>query len=173
MGHVLRDVFGNALQGQLLDVTVPNPAHGQDWSYTLQAGASWRLLLGYATLKTTAEAGERVPGFLIRDGDGHNRWGAVSAAHQATGITEDWCYAPFGGVEAVAQAGPHPLEVPPVWLPAGWSIGSSTKLLKAEDAWTGVRLLLEQAYDFDPAEAPGTVNGHDAHWSDWRIAHAA
>jgi hypothetical protein len=143
------------IRGERRDITLPAPAAGADWVYTLANGSGFRVLALVWTLTASAQVAKRYPSFRIQDGDGNTRLlvpdtGEVAAASVAT------VSAAQNITTATSSSGLiFGLQVPNLIMDQGWRIGSFTTNLQTEDQISGVRMLLEQLLEDNPGEGAG------------------
>jgi hypothetical protein len=123
-------------------VTVPNPAQGQDWNYTLPAPA--RLVGVKATLATSGVAGNRDPLLSIYNSVvGVINSCPMQLAGQAAGKVVPYngslgYGAPFVDTGA---SGAVTFAIPSLLIPAGYLILTQTYGLLSGDQWSGILLI--------------------------------
>lgn len=118
-------------------VSVPQPAAGADWSVTVPGGHTWAPVTIAGQLLTSAAVATRA--VRLTFGDGNAPFVDLpSAATQAASLTRKYSYWPTA--EPVATAGDIETAIPPLVLPAGWTIASATDLLDVADQWSAVKL---------------------------------
>lgn len=122
-------------------VGVSNPAAGADWTYTVPAGATYRLVSAFATLATSASVANRVPELIIDDGT-HSLSGSLMASPQTAGVTDTYTWGsglPLSAALSAANTAPLPQSLT---LAAGWRVRTSTSGIQAADQWSTIRLCL-------------------------------
>lgn len=125
------------------------PGAGNEWKYTFPAGYFYRLIAAYTTFTTSATVANRNPGVAVTDGTNVlGRFGFQT--NMTASNTCDVNYCPAGyfqgfGVTTTSIT----LGVANAWFPPGYTIGSYTPNLQATDAYTSVRILLDQL-DYGP-----------------------
>lgn len=145
------------LRGQRLDVLVPQPAAGADWSYLIAGGFAIRLLLATWVVTTSAQAAKRYPSFVVRDGDANIRLQTTDTG-EIVASTAPRVTAAQGVTTAASASGlAFTIQAPSTILDAGWSIGSLTTNLQTEDQISGVRLLIEQLIEDNPGDGYGVL----------------
>lgn len=116
---------------------VSNPAPGADWSQAVPASHLWRLWGVTAILTTSAVVANRQVRLVL--GDGTNTWATLTApAVQAANAAHVYTW--LIGATPIALGLQQLQALPPIELPVGWTIGTSTALIDATDQWTAVRL---------------------------------
>ena len=130
--------------GQRRILKLPNPAEGKDFTITRSESMLWRVISLTATLVTGAEAGNRVPGLQVSDGDGNALMVVGGTQEQATGLTRRVTFAPEVSTDTTIAAGPNTINIPWLLLLPGYSISTLTNGLLAKDQWTGVTLWVEE-----------------------------
>lgn len=124
--------------------SVPAPAAGADWSYRVDGGTWQRILLASGTLTTSAAVANRVPRLTISDADGNIYYQWTVGIAQAAGATQRYSASITPLVGGIGGAGAGHLPMPALWLPAGFTLSTSTLLLDAGDQWSVIRLLVEE-----------------------------
>lgn len=119
--RVRRIVSGNA------------PAVGADWTVTVPAGFTWRLVSVIADLTTSAAVANRDPHFTVSDGTTVFEIVPPSAM-QAASLTRHYIW--FPGADAIAIGAGICQAIPELVLPAGFVVASNTVALDVGDQWT-------------------------------------
>lgn len=161
----------DALHGQRRDRFLTSPAAGADFAFTLPGGYLYRLIMLSWTVTTSAQAGTRRMGVVIRDGDGNARFVIRSQATITVAGVETVSVAPTVATMTVATGFSTVLTFPDVHLDAGWSIGSLTEAIQTEDQIAAVRIFLEELADTYPGHAPGKQS-HPHVELELEVAHA-
>lgn len=150
----------SAYVGQRRERFPAPPAAGADWSFTLPAGAAYQLLVGTATLTTSAQVANRFPTIAFQNGDGLTFLRTVDIAGIAATTTASISF----GQDVTTGTGNSgqlaTIETPALVIDAGWRIAAITVGLQTEDAWSSIRLYLAELDDFAPAQAPGHEHRH-------------
>ena len=163
---------GLAVEGIHREISVPSPAAGAEWSFTLPSGYDYLVALGRATFVASAAAATRTPGFQISNGDGLQFYASQPGTSVAATLTQTVSYSTDGAQGPSGASAVNTIDVPEVILPGGWRIGSLTGLIDAADQYSAIRLYLLQLYDKAPGVAPGSI--HHPHLSiDLEAHHAA
>lgn len=155
------DTSGGRIVGSSREQLVTTPAAGKEWEYLLPSGYWYRVLFGRALLTTSAQVANRSPGFQIKGNDGQIFFQVDPAATLAASTALGVSYAASGPFTTGATSGAFALGLPPAFIPGGFTIASFTNGIQTEDAYTVVRLWLEQVWDEDPHLAAGH-GVHDA-----------
>jgi hypothetical protein len=129
--------------GRLRSITGTNPAAGAEISETVPAGVRWRLLALQASMVTGAAVANRLPALVIDDGVSElwrsNPLGNLTAT---TTTRLSW------GVDTVnaASSGGTEWEIalPPMVLPPGARLRTSTSAIQAADDWGAPQYLVEE-----------------------------
>jgi hypothetical protein len=139
-----RQFKGAAFLGEIVPVTVANPAPAAEWTYTLPDGFEYLLTMMYCELLTSAVVANRGFGLVYRDA------GAIPLAHvrHANNMTAGalWRITFSLGLvsgAALVQFFTYPLPKGPI--PGGYSIGTSSNLLSAGDQFQNIRLLFSRS----------------------------
>lgn len=147
------------------DIRVPPPPAGQDWKWTVPGGRWFRLALGRATFTTSAQAPERGKSLLqMLDGDGVVRGRFPHSLFSSPSKVYNYTYNVGVSISGEGAGNNRFVMVPPLWLPPGWSLESSTHEaelggIQSEDQWSNIRLWAEMPYD--------TGQVHEALLPDW------
>lgn len=116
------------------------PAAGADWLVTVPAGHLYRIRSIAAILTTSAAVANRQANLAI--GDGESTFITVPAnAVQAASLAWTYGWWPLAVALQTGLALEAPL--PDLQLMAGWTIGSAVGAIDVADAWTNIRLLIE------------------------------
>lgn len=145
--------------GQRRERFPPLPGPGVDWSFTLPSGAGYQLLLGTATLTTSAAVANRFPTIALQNGDGLTFFRSIDSTAIPATTAASISFGPDVTTGAGNTGQLVTIGMPFINLDAGWRIAVITGGLDVADQWSGVRLYLSELHDTDPAEAPG----HRAH----------
>ena len=129
-------------------VSVPSPAAGADWSYTLPWPAKVVSVSGQ--LATSATAATRWPNLagLLGPANTYAQYLAMTTAGVGASLyqhLQGWPGAPAPPLLNSGNPGASMFTVPPGVLPAGTTVESITFNLQAGDQWSGVVLQLEPA----------------------------
>lgn len=120
-----------------------SPGAGVEWKYTVPGGYWQRLLIGSLLFTTSAAAGNRVSTVAVGDG------GVTLGYFPATSNVGPGVAARQTIVSAFAlNSNQNPtaffvLPIPYVWLPSGYTIGSSTQNFDVGDTYTQIHLWFE------------------------------
>lgn len=118
------------------------PSAGADWSVTVPGGVVWRVLSILASLTSSATAGTRAVNLTVSDGK-TVFVDAAPAGTQAISLTYKYAWWKEAGGLAVGTTVCQP--IPPLDLPAGFVIASSTANISATDQWTAPVLYVVEA----------------------------
>jgi len=141
-GGAPADSFTPVGVGRVRTVAPANPTVGTDWSIVVPAGVTWQLESVFARLTCSATVANRVPRLVIRDPQSVT-WvfmpsNATLTASQAGDI--QWLkasndrQAPAGLLEWL-------VNLPPVFVPSGWTLLTITNALAAGDQWSSIKLM--------------------------------
>lgn len=158
------------LPGVKRTISPPNPAPGTEWSVAVPGGQQWRPLAAIATLTTSAAVASRVAGVRLSDGNAVF-YGAGSINGTAAGQVNVLSYAaassPTASTPNISFA---VLQWPLMWLPAGYTFGSFTQGIQAADTYSGVVVMIEQAYLDDDDITVRVREVEDAEYAAMRAA---
>lgn len=129
--------------GRLRSITGTDPAANVEISETVPAGVRWRLLSFKATLAADANVANRQPGLIIDDGV-NVIWNMNTNAGQTAGATWVYVWADIGQSLAGQPSVALNYPLPPLVLPAGSRIRTSTSLLQVGDNWSAPQYLVEE-----------------------------
>lgn len=152
-GASIQEYVHHGAQAVYVDIAVPNPLAGHDWSWTVPGGHWFRLVVGRATLTTSKQGGNRGHSqFQIRDGDNLVRARGMHYLEIGENIAYNLTYGADLAAEITEPEGQRIVRAPPIWIPAGWSVGSFTfeankPGLQTEDQFSQIRLWAEMPYD--------------------------
>ena len=137
--------------GKLTEITVTQPAAGAEWSYTF---TGWtRILTAYVLFTCSASAGNRNPGYWIKDPAGNKVWQLTATANLAAtnAVSINYVKASLAGSPVTGGTGTEWVLNLPVTavLPTGWQISSQTTGILSGDQYGSV-LILAQTWDIDP-----------------------
>lgn len=129
---------------------VANPAAGTDWALAVPGGNVWAVKAITAVLTTSAAVANRAAKLQVNTGDGIV-WSANAAAPQTASLTWRWSWAPGDGyansAAGVANNAPFPLDL---FLMPGYTIQTLTLNMDVADAWSSIRVVVEEGYQGDP-----------------------
>ena len=122
------------------------PAAGSDISISVPNGVLWHVDGLRAVLTASATAANRMVGFSVKDQDGNSVWEYQMTAAVTANLTGTFCFSPWTSTVPTAFATTNSLllPAPDTFIPPGWSFGSSTLNIGTADAWTAVRLWVEE-----------------------------
>lgn len=108
------------------------PGAGADWSVTVDAGRTWRLISVLAQLVTSSHAATREVDLTISDGT-TTYFASAPAATQTASLTRKYCWA--AKVSALALGVAINQGIPEFTLPAGHVIAVTTQNIDTADQW--------------------------------------
>lgn len=94
-------------------------ANDSDKTITVPAGVVWYVLNIYASLATSADAGNRLMALIVSDGNGTEVYRNAAANVQTASTTEYYAWMAQIGAPAETVATFHHLPFPFTYLPAG------------------------------------------------------
>lgn len=118
-------------------VSVPSPAAGADWSLAVPGGHTYQILTIAATLTTSAAVATRASRLLFGDGTA-SFLDLPASATQVASLARKYAWWPTA--EPVAVGNAIEAAIPPLTLPAGWTVASATDLIDVADQWSGIKL---------------------------------
>jgi len=135
-----RKFKGSAFLGEVIPVTVANPAPAAEWSYTLPDGFEYLLTMMYCELTTSAVVANRGFGLVYRDA------GAIPITHvrHNNNMTAGALWRISFGLGLVSSAAVvqfFMFPIPKGIIPGGYTIGTSTNLISAGDQYSNIRLM--------------------------------
>lgn len=123
-------------------ITVPNPAAGADWRFTSDGQGNRRIIAYRAILTASAAVANRIPAFVLSDGQDDF---ATIPTTQAITAAQAAIFSAINGSGLVTQAG-GPILVPSPtdgWLLLpGWSLRTVTAAIDVADQWSAIKLLV-------------------------------
>jgi hypothetical protein len=142
--QVVRKASQTGSRGDIVTYTGSDVAANVEWSETVPAGKSWRILAIRATLVTDANVANRRVGVTISDGT-NVVFKSNDESVQAASVTHNYNIAPQEG-HAVADVEHYtPLPIADDFkLPAGFVIASTTLLRQAGDNWGAPVFMVEE-----------------------------
>lgn len=122
------------------------PAAGSDVSITVPNGVLWRVDGLRALLTASAAAANRFVGFIVKDQEGNSVWEYNITSALTASLNATFCFSTWTSTTPTAVATTNRLLMPApnTYIPAGWSFGTSTLNIDTADAWTAVRLWIEE-----------------------------
>ncbi len=121
--------------GRIIVATLgDDPAAGAEVSVTVPGRAVWQVHAITAVLVTDVSIANRVPHFIVDDGQRTMFEVASLAAHTAS-LTVRYSLAPGIAGDAQIAAGAVVLPIPPLVLLPGWRIRTATDAIVAGDNW--------------------------------------
>lgn len=132
--------------GRVRAVAVPNPAAGAEWSFTPDSGRVWRLLAGRFVFATSAVVANRLVTVAVV-ADGQRVFRGWDNTLIAAGNTNEYSLVD-NKATSVPNHGNGLGLIPTIgcWLPEGASIGSVTGGIDVADQYSGVNLLVQEAW---------------------------
>lgn len=118
--------------GTIVTATGTNPAAGVEISETVPANQVWQLLAIRYTLVTDATVATRAPTILFDDGT-NTIYRIAAASTQTASQTIAYNWAMSVGYEKAASSSNVSGSLPPLLLPAGYRIRTSTGAIVAGD----------------------------------------
>jgi hypothetical protein len=137
------------MKRRVLAGVIPNPAVGQDISYTFSQNEPVRLISLTAGFYASAVAGSRDPAFVLGDQSGASTFWTGPATEQTAGSNGFYSVSPQFKSAATSWLQGIPLQMVPFledWLPAGSVFRTQTNL-QAGDTWTNINFLAEYGGD--------------------------
>jgi hypothetical protein len=137
------------MKRRVLAGVIPNPAVGQEISYTFSQNEPVRLISLTAGLYVSGTPGSRGPAFVLGDQSGASTFWTGPVAEQTAGnsgfysVSHQFKSAATGWFQGV------PLQMVPFlgdWLPAGSVFRTQTNF-QAGDTWTNINFLAEYGGD--------------------------
>lgn len=144
-----------AIWGQRRDLRVPDPATGEDWSFTFPGGWKYRLLIVSWSLVASAQVAERGSALQFKDGDGNVRMQIADTGVLAASKTARISVGRGLSSQASTSGTAFTMAAPSVLFDAGWSMQSFTINLQTEDKVAGIRILWEEMADPYPGFPAG------------------
>lgn len=126
-------------------IVIANPAPGADWIYA-HSGPSWVYVrCGFSTLTTSAAAGTRFPGVMVKyAGTIISQFGALGT--QIASLTNNWNISPVSPVAGFNLA--SPIGIPDNFiLKDGMTFQILTAGILAGDQWSTIALYVEEFTD--------------------------
>lgn len=161
--------YGRRLPGVRRAVNIAAPAAGADISLKVPGGVMWRVVSLHATLTTSAVAGSRFPGWVVKvDGVTVVNYSA-GISNTANGGPNDFTFAPGAGAAVQAAFFSGWIPIPDFIMPSNAVFGPITNGLLAGDQWSAGGLLIEELYVTD--QELSERREHDL--DDMRAAYAA
>jgi hypothetical protein len=139
MLDLLREIsLGNDSWCHYRTLLIPNPLAGADFKLTVPGGKCYLPLAVTATLTTGVAVASRTPALIL--GDGSVTIAAIPADETlaaSLAVVVSWL---IGGASVATPAAPtvQGAILPPLPLPAGFTLASLTGGIQAADQWSGV-----------------------------------
>lgn len=130
--------------GLIRTIAIPRPVAGAEWSVTVPAGATWRLITAEYRFVTSAVAGTRASRLAVTDQDGNLVAIMPPALTQAATITVNYIFdTSYGATTQIAAANSGaPVTDQP--LKSGYTLGSSTANFDAGDQYSIIFVTVEE-----------------------------
>jgi hypothetical protein len=127
--------------------TVPPPAAGKEWLWTVPSGYYWRMLATFTELTASAQAATRFPGYQVLDQDGDVIFTVGPNNNLTAGKTAKISFVKELTFNAATESLIINAPFPDLLLPAGYQVGSLTGALQTEDKYSETSMWLEQWED--------------------------
>lgn len=129
------DALAGTPGGRILVVTTgADPAAGAEISFTVSGRSALRVHAITAVLTTSATAANRVPHFIVSNGETTLYEVCGADAHTA-GLAVRYSLIPHGAVVSEIAALSVVLPLPELYLLPGWTLTTSTDAIEADDNW--------------------------------------
>lgn len=142
MSHPANNHSITRTHGLMRSITGDVPSAGAEITHTVPARHQWRLLAVYYSLVTAVAAATRLPYLSISDGS-NTLLTLVPSSTQLASLTYRYSWSEIGhagGLNGIQVA----CALPPLILPAGSIIATSTLAIQGADAYTAPQLLVEE-----------------------------
>ena len=132
--------------GEINPITVPNPAAGANWSYTLPVSYEQEIRALECKLTCAAAAGNRAPKFQILSPGGAVLWEVAFSVASTTGqvsVFSLWLDCPRSNYSFIIPGGNHEYNdgLPFVRLVPGCVVASAFLLLNVADQFSDISLV--------------------------------